>query len=473
MLHRILLHASLLFLSICAVFLIIKSAGLADFNAGSIWYLASLGISLASALAISFKSKSRLLNILVDIDQRLDLQDRVSTAYEYLNEKKNNEFRELLLTDATVRLRQFKMQQIVPAHFSPLHLLAILLLIGNITLSSGILFTSDNGPDRQDLQKVENAGRLLDQFLTATKNRRADRQSKPESDYLKKLEQFSKKFSDNSKSINQRSAALTRFLQEVQGEQTRLAGELGTQLDSAGIKNLPVQKKPDLADLSANQLKKLKEVLDRALNSLIPYAISRNIESLQELDGIEKLLSRIIDYLDDNPTDSEEISDSAPNERRTSRSAGTRENLPDDRNESDSDDLLSDYEKSPEDRIRKPHEGSDAGGDDSHRDGEEKSDGYSSSPGSAASKEELKESNELEASSGTPMQEKPAASPAKNYLIHIRAMTDLGEARLNEEEIFQSYRGEVESILHKEDMPANYREYIKNYFISIGLNTEE
>ena len=66
-----------------------------------------------------------------------------------------------------------------------------------------------------------------------------------------------------------------------------------------------------------------------------------------------------------------------------------------------------------------------------------------------------------------------ASSQAKSYLIHIRALTDIGEARLDKEEIFQTYRKEVESILQKEDIPANYRAYIKNYFISIGINTEE
>ena len=65
------------------------------------------------------------------------------------------------------------------------------------------------------------------------------------------------------------------------------------------------------------------------------------------------------------------------------------------------------------------------------------------------------------------------SSQAKSYLIHIRALTDMGEARFKEEEIFRTYRKEVESILQKEDIPVNYREYIKNYFISIGINTEE
>ena len=71
------------------------------------------------------------------------------------------------------------------------------------------------------------------------------------------------------------------------------------------------------------------------------------------------------------------------------------------------------------------------------------------------------------------MPDKLASSPVKSYLIHIRALTDIGEARLKEEDTMRAYGKAVESILQKEDMPMNYREYIKNYFLAIGLNTEE
>jgi hypothetical protein len=99
--------------------------------------------------------------------------------------------------------------------------------------------------------------------------------------------------------------------------------------------------------------------------------------------------------------------------------------------------------------------------------------GYSDAAGNAKSNEANKSSHELEKTPGSAIQDKMASSPAKTYLIHIRALTDMGEARFKEEEILRTYRKEVESILQKEDMPVNYREYIKNYFISIGINTEE
>jgi len=99
--------------------------------------------------------------------------------------------------------------------------------------------------------------------------------------------------------------------------------------------------------------------------------------------------------------------------------------------------------------------------------------GNATSAGRAKAQEVNQPVHELETNPSGAIQDRSASSPAKTYLIHIRALTDVGEARLKEEEVFQTYRKEVEGILQKEDIPLNYREYIKNYFISIGMNTEE
>ncbi len=106
-------------------------------------------------------------------------------------------------------------------------------------------------------------------------------------------------------------------------------------------------------------------------------------------------------------------------------------------------------------------------------DGMEPPEGYSDAAGNAKSNQSSQSSRDLEKTQRPASQDKPASSPAKTYLIHVRALTDRGEARVKEEDILRTYRQEVESILQKEDIPVNYRAYIKNYFISIGINTEE
>ena len=101
------------------------------------------------------------------------------------------------------------------------------------------------------------------------------------------------------------------------------------------------------------------------------------------------------------------------------------------------------------------------------------SEGHSDTAGNAKANEENQSSHDIEKTQRLATQDKLASAPAKTYLLHIRTLTDKGEARVEEEEILRTYRREVESILQKENIPVNYREYIKNYFISIGINTEE
>jgi len=202
-------------------------------------------------------------------------------------------------------------------------------------------------------------------------------------------------------------------------------------------------------------------------------AISINIESLQELDSIEALLSRIMNDFKDGRSFSDDSAESAGNERRTFQSTETLENPADDLNRPNPDGQFSDH--SPGAVGRSDHLGFgklQQHGDDL-QDGMGQPEGYSAAAGNAKSIEDNQSSYELEKTPGSVLQDKIASSQAKSYLIHIRALTDVGEARLKEEEIFQTYRKEVESILQKEDIPINYREYIKNYFISIGINTKE
>jgi len=471
--HRILLNASLIFFSISTFFLILTKAGIADHHMNRSWYFVPIGISLSTAIFIGVVTKSNLLNVLIDIDRRLKLQDRLSTAYEYLKFKKKTEFADLLMNDAAAKLSQLDNRQLVPAGFSFQHLLVIILLVINIFLYSSIFFTSDFKSTHQELQKIENAGKLLKNYTISRIDNRAVRKSKPQSVYAAKLEQLSNKFNDSERSLEQHVAALDSFLKEVQGEHTRLANELAAKLDSAAIKELPIQKIPDPANLSSGQLEKLKRLLNRTLNNRVPDSISQNIEFLQELDRIEELLSRIIDHLKDGRSLSADSAESTGNEWWASQSTETLENSADDPNRPNPERQFSDHSRNAAGPADQPGFGKLQQNYDDLQDGRGRPDGYSTSAGKAQSKEENKSSYELEKTPGVTLQDKMASSQAKSYLIHIRALTDTGEVRLKEEDIFQTYRKEVESILHKEDIPINYRAYIKNYFISIGINTEE
>ena len=473
--NRILLNAAIFFLSISIFIFTFTKAGIIDYNINGTWHFISIGISLAAALFVGIVKRRGILNVLIDIDRRLKLEDRLSTAYEYLKFKNKTEFSILLMKDAGAKLRQIDYRQLVPARFSPLYLLAIILLIINILLYSGVFFTPDIKATHQDLSKIEKAAKVLENYSISRIGNRAVGKSKPNPDYAKKLEQFSKTLKDSSKPFAQRFAALDNFLKEVQGEQTRAANELGSKLESADIEELATQKIPDMANLSPGQLKKIKKLLDRMPDNRLSDSISEDIELLQDLDSIEKLLSRIIDDLKDGRSLTGVAAELDGDESRASPSNGTIEPPSDALNKSPPDGQILDHTRHAEGRTDQPDSGKRqmTGNDLQDGTGMGKPEEYSDAAGSARSKNEKKSSYELETPSGTAAKDKMTSSPAKSYLIHIRALTDIGEARLKEEEVIQAYHKEIESILKKEDIPSNYREYIKNYFISIGMNTEQ
>ena len=107
-------------------------------------------------------------------------------------------------------------------------------------------------------------------------------------------------------------------------------------------------------------------------------------------------------------------------------------------------------------------------------DGEEEDDSLiSPAPGRSIGDRELGPSSPIDRGQGDTLQDRMASSQKAEYNTHIRSVTRIGDTTVPEEEITRQYTRELESILQKEDIPLNYREYIKSYFLSIGIESEE
>jgi len=184
--HRILLNALLIFLAISTFFFILIKAGIADYNIHGRWYFAPIGISLSAAMFISLVTRSNFLHVLIDIDQRFKLQDRLSTAYEYLKFNKKTQFADLLMNDAAAKLHQINHKQLMPVKFSFLHLIVIILLTTNLFLYSSIFSAPDFKSTAQELQIIENAGKLVNNYTISRIGGRTVQKSKSQSVYAKK-----------------------------------------------------------------------------------------------------------------------------------------------------------------------------------------------------------------------------------------------------------------------------------------------
>ncbi len=82
MLHGMLLNASLIYLSFNLLSIGLQTAGLTSRMADGWWHAVSGGISLLLGVATGLTLKREFPQVLIEIDRRLALQDKLSTAHE-------------------------------------------------------------------------------------------------------------------------------------------------------------------------------------------------------------------------------------------------------------------------------------------------------------------------------------------------------------------------------------------------------
>ena len=125
---RILLVSVVIFLIIHALTLGFDKMGVSVFHVGFPGYGLFALLSVITAVFLSLYRRKSFNDVLIDIDERLKLKEKISTAYEYFSLEKKSEFNELLYEDAEKSLRAIDRGKIFPFRFSLLHL-AILFLI--------------------------------------------------------------------------------------------------------------------------------------------------------------------------------------------------------------------------------------------------------------------------------------------------------------------------------------------------------
>jgi len=157
---RILLNTGLIFLGICIFVFIIQKASVSNLSDSVSWVIFSIGFSLAAALLLGFLRRDKFITTLIDIDRRLRLQDRISTAYEYYKSGKKTVFSDLQIKDAAAKLHQLSTKQMLPVKFSWLHLLLIFLIVANGALFLSNYLSPEFKLTRADQNNLEEAGEL-------------------------------------------------------------------------------------------------------------------------------------------------------------------------------------------------------------------------------------------------------------------------------------------------------------------------
>ena len=475
---RILLVSVVIFLIIHALTLGFDKMGVSVFHVGFPGYGLFALLSVITAVFLSLYRRKSFNDVLIDIDERLKLKEKISTAYEYFSLEKKSEFNELLYEDAEKSLRAIDRGKIFPFRFSLLHLAILFLIVINT-----LFLLVDYLPafPHQDQEQVdpgtrEQIGELIKQYQSKRQGIRKEGERK-NNEIGRKLGDIAKELKKRQVSRQRMDSSLREILREVQGEKTTLSNGLASKIDEENVEGISVIKKREIQKLALYRLKKLEEMMNRMFNEGIPGAIGNDLALLKEYSDLEDLLKQALHYTQEG---SGETDDSLP--------------LQQDRDEKSQDEMdlqapgSVSHQEEREGRSGKyPKEerGRETGPEGSgHREGvegkrAERDDadipekGQSLEAGKGKSEDRYASPYKIEKTQGPALQDKMFSSSGDGRILRIRSFTGTGEAQAKEEDIIRSYRKEIEEVMHKEDIPLNYREYIKNYFLLIHLVKEE
>ncbi len=419
-------------------------------------------------------TRARLLPILIEIDARLKLRDRLSTAYEYQAQGKRSEFLDLLVADAGRRLSNLQRRQLFPFAFSRLHLALLIVILLNVALIGlDELLPEKEAAVPLNPQVSEQLQKTIEEYLknNEAQQQEPEQEKKTQQELQQKLEQMARQLEQQKMTRKQALEALQQNLKEIQSQQDQLTEELDVELKSLdGIRELPMPSMSQLQELSSQQLSKMQKMFREALGGELPENIQANMEMLRQYQEMDEMLENMEEQLASQGQDKQAPGPEQQQEAGT-QGSGEGEQMASEENPEYSDapppgDMASDESRTTDQNI----DGQRMQGLDGE-DSENQPD--SPEPGRSPGDGQLNSPSPINRTEEGPQQDRMAPSKKAEYNAHIRSVTTIGEATVPEEDVGRAYEQEVERVLQKEDMPLNYREYIKTYFLSIGLTSED
>ena len=443
----------------------------------SSWFLPlALAGSLGSAMIYIALHKRRFLDILIEMDHRLNLHDSVSTAYEYRKLGKQSALGGLLMDRVARLLFSLKNRELFPIKFSWLYpWLGAMILVHLV-----IAFKIRNPSSVEPLVVPSKAVQLIDAYLhdQAIRKKKSlqGAGSKSRKKIANNLEKLSRDLKRSSTTRDDLAGSIGKMLKEITSGQSVVAKELGEQLKLHDFEEIPVQSEEAFEKWSLMNLKQLQMMVDRMFDHQVPETISERLLYLQEQQQLKDALDSLLDKMDDpkarGKTESRSDRDQKNGQSGTGsgsrRGVGLGEKALESRAFSDSG--KGDAHMNESGQSEAENDG-DGGGDPG--DGEGSDDGISPTAGKGRADGSLKSKRPIDSAKGGAVQDRSLPSSKDYYRAHIRALTAIGQAKLENREVVRKYQKEVEGVLQKEDIPLNYRMYIRNYFLSIGLRKEK
>ncbi len=469
-LKRFMENAGVVFLCLHTVSSGMQWFGQALLTGGAFFYPAA-GLSLIAAAVLKWYGKKSLYDRLIEIDAAFHLQDRLSTAYECLQQNRQTVFLDLLIEDAGHKISHIDKKKIFPKKISWIHLLLGFLILINVLMAAVKNPLVVQAPDAVDPDMTDRIQRVITQFSIGS----PEKEPSPNKIVTDRIENRMAGLSDmlHKPPVHRRplSTMVHNTLKEIQGDKIARARDLVEELGLDTADEITVQQIRQAGTLTHFQLRKLNELVKKMFDDQIPEGLAQDLAVLDDRHRLEAYLEQILEDLEKGQVQKPAPQDnsSGDSERPVSgQKTGSQHG-------SNTQEEATSTQHSDSDRHP-----SSIGADPrwSGKDGspEEASEGElgegPSSPGRGKSESSSGLPDEPDRLKGSAVQDKTASSTGSEISVLIRSLTATGKAKMKKAPIVRDYQQAVEGVLEKEDIPLKQRTFIRNYFLSIGLRKD-
>ncbi len=407
-----------------------------NINLGKAFWGAGVMSGIAGGLFLFFKRPSFTKSLIL-ADGRFDLMDLLSTAVECHEKKKNSIHMKALIHEADIAISQKGISKIIPLRL-PRYFFLFFLFSG-----MGLLFyfyplfytvkPRDISPD-PEIQAFSEKMKAFAEELDKTSLSR-------------QIQETSQKITASGETRKEAVKSLSGLLDSLEKENLSNLDELEKKLNLEGnLKDIPSPE--PVEGVAGNEkkiridLKKLTDKVDEAFGDKVPEELKDALNDLKKSEEFKDQLKDMVDRLENESKDKKE-------NRRNQGDDGTIAG-----------------ESEPDGKSTGKKNG--AMGEDKDNEAAQK---YYAGKKKAEGKQE--EPSVLKSSDSPIARDFMGAYERGKLQYSIRALSLPGLSARTEEAIQKEYMRQNEAVLLKEKIPPAYLELVRDYFLSIGLETDK
>jgi hypothetical protein len=391
-------------------------------------------ISFAFSTLYYLHKKKSFKDTLIDIDIRLNLKERLTTVYEYHQLGRKSLFMDRLIKEVISLLSSLRGNQIFPRHFTIVHLLIPVFTIMFILVLTVDLTPRASEQEGVTKERLRQIGKELEKYAKHARPGKEKREKETEQELIEQMEAIAQAVKEGSIKENKLLKSLDGIMNRSESERKRLTKRFGEELSLGDISSLPELQDLQKEKPNPTEVSRLEKVLKDMFGGEVPPSISEDISNLALRYEMAQFLKGA---MEDVGSDSREETTQTLSGSMSRPPKGTR-----------------DHQEASEDRP--------AGDEESL-----------STAGRGKAEAEKQVAYDLERLNKPALKDKGISGRGDRYNTSVRSLPAIGRAKLKEEEIIRAYQKEFENVLQREDIPLLYREYVKQYFLSIGMGKEQ